>query len=189
MSTPAPAAPQPPSAVVATTPRLILREFQPSDAPDLYHLNSDPEVLRYAGDDPFIDVADALAFVHAYDNYARDGYGRWAVLRRDDQTFLGWSGLSRRADTGQTDIGFRFLRSAWRHGYATESAQAGLRLGFEQFGLEQIIARAEPENTASLHVIARLGLRPDTAQPTTADGMLRFILRRIDWERSHRNPA
>ena len=187
MSTPQP--PQrPPSGIVATTPRLILREFLPADAPDLFHLNNDPEVLRYAGDDPFIDFADALAFVHTYDNYARDGYGRWTVIRRDDGAFLGWSGLSRRHDTDETDIGFRFLRSAWGHGYATESAEASLALGFTQFGLDRIIARAEPDNSASLRVIQKLGLQPDTDTPQSPEGMLRFVLLRSDWER-RRNPT
>ena len=186
MPTPASTAQRPPSGIVATTPRLILREFLPGDAPDLFHLNNDLEVLRYAGDDPFVDVADALAFVHAYDNYARDGYGRWAVLQRNDGTFLGWSGISRRPETGETDIGFRFLRRAWGQGYATESAQAGLYLGFEQFGLEHIIARAEPGNHASLRVIEKLSFQPDVLHPVTDDGMLRFILHRADWERRRR---
>ena len=35
------------------TARLILREMRPDDAPALFLLNEDPEVLRYTGDVPF----------------------------------------------------------------------------------------------------------------------------------------
>ena len=56
----------------------MLREFHISDAPALYELNSDPEVMRYTGDKPFSSIAEAESFVQNYDAYEKYGFGRWA---------------------------------------------------------------------------------------------------------------
>lgn len=49
--------------------RLILREFIASDAKSLYELNSDPEVIKYTGDPPFVSLEDAEEFILNYDHY------------------------------------------------------------------------------------------------------------------------
>jgi len=61
-------------------------------------------------------------------------------------------------DLDEFDIGFRFFKKYWNKGYATESARACLDLGFEKFGMKTIIGRARKENTASIHVLEKLGL-------------------------------
>ncbi len=139
------------------TPRLILREFEISDAAALYELNSDPEVMRYTGDRPFSSIAEAETFVHNYDTYQRQGFGRWAVMSKDTGRLIGWCGLKRN-EKDLIDIGFRFFREQWGKGYATEAAKATLDYGFEQLGLEQIIGRAARENKASLRVLEKLGM-------------------------------
>jgi RimJ/RimL family protein N-acetyltransferase len=156
---------------VATTERLELREFSPGEAEALFQLNADPEVVRYTGDVPFRDVAEVLELIRSYDNYARDGFGRWSVYRLDTGEYLGWCGLNRRATTGEVDIGFRFRRGAWGRGYATEAAREALRLGFERFGLSAVVARAMRDNVASHRVIAKLGM----------DEVSRFELDGAEW--------
>lgn len=150
---------EPRGALVTSTTRLALREFAPADAADMLRLNADPEVLRYTGDPPFTDLAEAQALIAAYDNYRRDGFGRWSVFLRGTGDYLGWCGLSRSRATGEVDLGFRLLRACWGYGYATEAGHASLRLGFERFALPVVIARAQPANAASLRVLAKLGMR------------------------------
>ena len=41
---------------VVRTERLWLRHILPADAPVMYAMNADPEVLRYTGDEPFRDA-------------------------------------------------------------------------------------------------------------------------------------
>lgn len=64
------------------TARLTLRHFHTQDAAALFRLNSDPEVMRYTGDRPFVDPSAARHFIAHYDHYERNGFGRWAVLDR-----------------------------------------------------------------------------------------------------------
>jgi RimJ/RimL family protein N-acetyltransferase len=66
-----------------STPRLLLREFALKDAPALFELNSDPEVMKYTGDLPFATVNEAEDFIRAYHHYRDHGYGRWSVVLRE----------------------------------------------------------------------------------------------------------
>jgi len=140
-----------------TTQRLLLREFAAGDAEPLYLLNSDPEVLRYTGDEPFPDVHAAAEFIRNYTHYRDHGFGRWAVISRSSDEFMGFCGLRKGAD-GNVDLGFRLFPGFWAKGIATEAAGAALSAGFNQFGLEEIIGRAMRENLPSISILQKLGM-------------------------------
>ena len=143
--------------VLIETPRLLLREFSLSDAPGFHAMNADAEVLRYTGDEPFADLAAAEAFIRSYDHYRRYGYGRWTVLRKADQAYLGFCGFKYDPDLDETDLGFRLPREYWGQGYATEAARACLSYGFQSLGLEVIVGRARRDNLASVRVLKKTG--------------------------------
>lgn len=143
---------------LATTDRVYLRELAPSDAASLYSLNSDPDVMRYTGDTPFLNLAAARAFLQDYDQYRKHGFGRWAVIRKRDDRFIGWSGLRKDEQTGEVDLGFRYFAEFWAQGYATEAGRACLQLGFDEFGLDRIIGRSMRENLPSVTVLQKLGM-------------------------------
>jgi len=142
-----------------STPRLVLREFRVEDTAALFALNSDPEVLRYTGDVPFVDELEAAAFIRGYNHYEEHGFGRWAVEHRGSGEFLGYCGLRRASAEAEVDLGFRLFPQHWARGYATEAARAALAAGFGQFGLREIIGRAMRENLPSITVLQKLGMR------------------------------
>jgi RimJ/RimL family protein N-acetyltransferase len=144
-------------AILITT-RLYLREMTPDDAGHAFLLNSDPEVLRHTGDGPFASVAEARAFLTNYPDYRVHGMGWWAMVRKTDGQWLGWCGLKRHPD-GEVDLGYRLLRGHWGHGYATEAGRACIDLGFGPFALPYIVGRVAAENTASVRVLEKLGMR------------------------------
>ena len=140
------------------TERLYLREIIPDDDRFAYELNLDEEVIRYTGDGHFENMEEARAFLEKYDHYQKYGFGRWAVVRKSDNEILGWCGLKYTEDLDEHDIGFRFFKKHWNSGYATESAAACLKIGFEKFGMKTIVGRARVENVASVRVLEKLGL-------------------------------
>ena len=152
---------------VLTTRRLLLRTWNPEDAAFFYALNQDPEVMRYVGEDPFGSLAQALAFVQSYDQFERNGFGRWLVEDRLTGESLGWCGLKLETNgngpedlkDGFIDLGYRFARKHWSRGLATEAAWACLCLGFQRLGIQRIIGRAVPENTASVRVLEKVGMQ------------------------------
>ncbi|GEM_PF-206240 len=143
---------------ITETNRLFLRELHPDDAEDFYRLNLNPNVIKYTGNAAFESINEARKFLEDYEDYKRNGYGRWAVMVKESAQFVGWCGLKYDEMENETDIGFRFFEEEWNKGYATESAQACLAYGFETLHLKQIVGRAMKENTASIHVLEKIGL-------------------------------
>lgn len=135
--------------------RLILRELNFSDSKNFYNLNSDPEVLKYTGDIAFSSISEAESFLINYDDYKRNGFGRWAVISKDSNEFIGQCGLKLNEEK-LIDLGFRFFKNQWGKGYATESARASLEYGFNDLKLNKIIGRAFVDNRASVRVLEKL---------------------------------
>ncbi len=134
------------------TPRLILREFKLSDAKKIYELNNDLDILKYTGDSSFKSIEHAKQFLKNYSDYKKNGYGRWAVILKSNNEFIGWCGLKLNEDE-KVDIGFRFFKEYWNQGYATESALACLQYGFRHLKISEIIGRASVENKPSIKVL------------------------------------
>jgi [ribosomal protein S5]-alanine N-acetyltransferase len=143
---------------ILETPRLYLREMTPEDAEVAYLLNLDSEVLRYTGDDPFESIEEAKTFLENYASYRTYGFGRWGVILKETDEYLGWCGLKYTPELDEFDIGYRLMKKFWGKGYATEAAEACLELGFTQFELKLIVGRAMPANLASVRVLEKIGL-------------------------------
>ncbi len=143
--------------MIIETERLILRDFQLSDAKDMFELNLDPDVIKYTGDDSFKSIKDASVFIQNYDAYDRFGYGRWTVIRKSDKAYLGWCGLKLN-EHKDIDIGYRFKKQYWGNGYAFESANASVKYGFETLKLDRIIGRTASVNQASVKILQKIGM-------------------------------
>ncbi len=148
-----------PSPIVIETKRLILREWNESDAAFLLELNSNPEVVKYTGDPPFASLKAAQNFIQAYDHYQKHGYGRWLCVLKENAMPIGWCGLKWDKDEKLIDLGYRFLESHWNQGFATEAGFASLVVGFDHFGMKEIICRAMKLNLPSFRVMEKMGFK------------------------------
>lgn len=128
------------------------------DADAFYRLNSHPDVMRYTGEPPLASAAAAREAIEQYRDWEDPGYGRWACVLRGEGTMVGFCGLKRLPERGETDIGYRFHPDYWGRGLATEAARASLRYGFEVLGLETIVALVLPGNAASIRVLEKLAM-------------------------------
>ncbi len=166
--------------IVLETPRLILREYNETDAEDFFRLNSDPEVMRYVPDKLMQSVEEAREVIvnRAMKDYREHGFGRCACILKDTGQHIGFCGLKYIADIEGVDLGFRFLQAYWGKGFATESARAWVHYGFEKLNLEQIIGLAEPENYASNRVLEKLGMEFTGVVRLWELEFKRYVLRR-----------
>lgn len=144
---------------ILETNRLILRELNRSYAKSFYDLNSNPNVIKYTGNLAFKSLQEAREFLENYQDYKLNGYGRWAVIEKTTNKFIGWCGLKFGEMKNETDIGFRFFEEEWNKGFATESAVACVQYGFEKLKLKRIIGRAMKENIGSINVLQKIGLK------------------------------
>ena len=126
-------------------------------------MNADPVVMADLGG-PLDRSASDEKLKRYMQAYSDRGYGRWAVENREGE-FLGYVGIMHVTEWhplgAHDEIGWRFRRAAWGHGYATEAARAALQDGFERVGLEKIITYTASDNRRSQAVMTRLGLRRD----------------------------
>ena len=147
------------------TKRLILRELIPADAEGMFELDSDPLVHQYLGNKPVANIQqsrDTITMIRQ--QYADLGIGRWALIDKETDNFIGWSGLKLITTTVNShsnfyDIGYRLIRRYWGKGYATESALAVMHYGFNQMQLKTIYGMADVDNAASNHVLQKIGLK------------------------------
>ena len=154
------------------TERLWLRAFTAEDLDRLYDLDSDPMVMRFInGGTPasYEEIKDIFLPL-ILDYHAKyDYFGFWAVCHRQTTDFMGWLLIRPAVDfkwaydynlarDGEIEIGWRFLRSQWGKGYATEGATALVEKGFQSWGIETYVAWALADNRASIRVMEKLGM-------------------------------
>jgi RimJ/RimL family protein N-acetyltransferase len=148
------------------TERLLLRPTMPSDAAAIHAYQSRADVCRYIPYSPrTLDEVAARLTRPDVTKSTLDEAGQaivLAVVRRDDDVLVGdvmlaWT--SREHGTGE--IGYVLNPAYQGNGYATEAADAALRLGFDGLGLHRIIARIDARNAASAAVLQRIGMRQE----------------------------
>jgi RimJ/RimL family protein N-acetyltransferase len=145
------------------TKRLVLRPLSESDAFELFILDSDPEVMRFLGNKPVMD----LNVVHnnlknVVQQYIDFGIGRWAVVEKETGLFAGWAGLKfiDKLTNGHTDfydVGYRLKPQFWGKGYATEATEAWIDYAKETLQLNELFAITHIDNYASQNVLKKCG--------------------------------
>jgi RimJ/RimL family protein N-acetyltransferase len=142
--------------VIFESDRLLFRKFKEDDDELIYKLNINPEVTQYLHEEP-ITKKRAKEVLHTIiiPQYNLYNHGRWAVHRKADNDFIGWCGLKYRPELDKVDLGYRFMKTAWGHGYATEAALQTIKYGFDALNLKEIFAAAHVKNIASLRVLEK----------------------------------
>jgi [ribosomal protein S5]-alanine N-acetyltransferase len=146
-----------------TTERLVLREIRESDFHAVHAYASDPEVARYMNWGPNSEC-ETREFIARALRQQRDspGTGHTFAICQLDSGLVGGCGISITDELSrQGFIGYLLHRAHWGKGYATESAQALLSFGFGKLGLHRIWTDCDTENTASAHVLEKLGMRKE----------------------------
>ena len=86
------------------------------------------------------------------------GYGMWLVFEKESGKLVGRAGVEHReALNGELELGYA-IGTPWQgRGYATEVCQGILDYVKEELLFEEICSLVEPENTASLQLLLKLG--------------------------------
>ncbi|AFU99418.1 GNAT family N-acetyltransferase [Simiduia agarivorans] len=100
--------------------------------------------------------------LQAYRNPAK-GWGLWGVFLNHDDRFIGWvlvrpmHFFSDQPHWNELELGWRFLRSHWGMGYATEAARH-LMQHMQAAGYRHFSAIALPDNQGSIAIMQKLGM-------------------------------
>lgn len=149
-----------PALRLPTAARLTFASLRVDDAPFLVELLNEPDFLRYIGDRGVRDCAAAMRYVAdgPEASYRRYGFGLLAVRVTQTQVPVGICGLLRRPTLENVDLGFAILGAYRGRGYAREAAAAVLRQAQQEFGIERVVAVVQPDNVASITVLAAVGM-------------------------------
>jgi RimJ/RimL family protein N-acetyltransferase len=146
------------AAPMLMTPRLALRPWSMDDADAFHAIWGDPEVIWWGAAATFEESRAGLERVLAREAAWPEGVRWFAVMPRDGGEILGDVLLQPAKFADGIEIGWHFRRDAWGHGFATEAARRVLRYGFDDVGLERILAIVATTNARSLRVVDKLGL-------------------------------
>ena len=140
--------------------RLYLKEFAFDDVDDYFHLNSDPNVMKYIGREPDTDVNVIRENIKNIKKYydKNPGLGIWACFEKDSNEFIGFFELAHLDNTEEIEVGYRLHKKYWSKGYATEMTKVLIDYGFNTMRLKQIVGITHPENIASQNVLTKSGL-------------------------------
>jgi RimJ/RimL family protein N-acetyltransferase len=152
----------PPAPYRIETERLVIRCYEPGDAPLLKDaIDSSLEHLQawmpWALDEPqtLEQKRELVGFFRA--GFAAGENFTYGIFSVDEGELLGGTGLHPRIGPGGLEIGYWVRASATRRGIITESTAALTRVGLEICEADRIEIRIEPRNHASIGVPRKLG--------------------------------
>ena len=124
--------------------RLILREFNPDDAPFILLLLNNPSWLQYIGDRNIKTLDDANQYLlnGPMKSYRENGFGLSMVEIKDSHIPIGMCGLIKREALEHVDIGFALLPEFAGKGYAYEIAAALMDHARINLGISEIVAKS-----------------------------------------------
>jgi [ribosomal protein S5]-alanine N-acetyltransferase len=144
------------------TPRLIIRTLEAGDAEAWLAMVNDPAVTRFLPPRPPSTMETFQESLERRQAMERKiGYAMWAVDDKATGTFIGQCGIRLIEEDGgpETELAYHYTRSSWNRGYGTEAAIAVLAHGLGPLGVDRIMAVVVPENTGSVRILEKAGMR------------------------------
>lgn len=145
--------------VILETERLYLREWERSDKKNLAGFLKDEKVM-YAYEHGFSDEEVAEWLEWNLRSYAENGYGLWAIVKKQDGLVIGECGLTNQVVSNKKylEVGYHLSRQNWHQGYGIEAAQACKIYAFEKLKATEVVSIVRDTNLASMNVAIRNGM-------------------------------
>jgi RimJ/RimL family protein N-acetyltransferase len=156
------------------TKRLLLRRPVLEDAQAALALMTDPVAMEFLGG-VHPDAASDPEFVvrRWLERWDDNGCGPFSVVRREDERWLGRTGLlvwdvrtwthttfASAGEFAQPELGWAFTRAHWGNGYATEAALAVRDWARRVRGIDRLVSVIASTNVRSRQLAERLGATP-----------------------------
>lgn len=161
--------------VYIETSRLLLRDWKEEDFAPFAEMNADPAVMEFFLH-PLSGEESRNLFDTVRNEFLRYGYGGYAVERKSDGAFVGFTGFHRFSFDVDfapgVEILWRLRREYWGQGYATEAAKACLAYAGESLPFSTVWAFTSLPNKRSQRVMQKIGMRLEKnfMHPSVPDG-------------------
>jgi len=143
------------------TSRLLLRRFTQEDLPTLIAYRNDPVIARYQSWEA-VDEPAARAFIEEQQLVEPGTPGEWfqfAIELKASGEHIGDCALHVQKDRREAEVGYTLAQAFQGHGFATEALEGLLAYCFEKLQLQRVVAIIDCENTLSIALLERVGMR------------------------------
>ena len=169
---------------IIETDRLKLRKYTPDDFEALYEIISDPETMRHYPA-PFDAERTQGWITWNLDNYAKYGFGLWAVVLKETGEFIGDCGVTMQNIDGEQlpEIGYHINKKYWRRGFAKEAARAVRDWVFRNTNYDTIYSYMKYTNVASWSTALANGMKKVKEYPDPKNTITYvYAITRSEWE-------
>ena len=141
------------------TERLLLREYTMDDFDALYEIMSDAETMQHYPA-PFDEARTRRWIEWNLENYARYGFGLWAVVLKETGEFIGDCGITMQKIDGEDlpEIGYHIHKKYWKRGFAKEASQAVRDWAFGNTDYPALYSYYKYTNEASFKTAEAIGM-------------------------------
>ena len=147
--------------LIAETNRLLIVKVTLADAPFMLELLNTPNWIKYIGDRNVKTVEEAEAYLKngILKSYKDSGFGFYKLLLKEEgNKVIGLSGLVKREQLDDVDIGFAMLPDYEGKGFGLESSLEIMKFAEYHLQLKKIVAIVTPTNQNSIKLLEKIGL-------------------------------
>jgi len=168
--------------ITLETKRLILRETSFDDFDLLYEILSDKETMKYYPK-PYDKDGTTRWINWCLDSYQKYGFGLWAVIIKETNTYIGDCGLSMQNIDGNIvpEIGYHINKKYHHQGYGSEASKAVKDYVFNNFNFNELFSYMNYDNYKSYFT----AVKNDMSLRKVYDGVEKervYSIRRSTWE-------
>ena len=163
-------------AMVLETPRLFVRELTGQDMDALYEILTEEETARFlpskagAREEELEKLVSYVSCVYSFFEY-----GYWGVFLKETGELIGRAGF--KEGSFPPEAGYVIKRPLWGNGFGTEVLEHLVGYARDEIGCEEVYARIDRRNTASVRVAEKCGfleVKENKEEPETEQGVLLF---------------
>ena len=141
------------------TQRLFLRQITQEDNKSLSDVLSDEAACEYLTHNAVHDTAAIKRMITGMQRFFDEKQRiRWGIAQKQDNSLIGHCGFF---DIDRSnccaEISYCLKSGLWGQGIMTEALDGMLKFGFEEYGLNRIVAKVMKGNVGSIKVLQKLG--------------------------------
>ena len=144
---------------ILTSSRLNFRKITNDDAPEIFLMRSNKEVMKFIPRPTITTIDEALAHIKLISDKIEENIGiNWAITEKlsDNNKLIGIIGHFKiDKDNYRSEIGYMLLPEYHNKGYITEAIATMIHYGFNTLNLHSIEAIIDPENKSSEKVLQK----------------------------------
>lgn len=143
--------------------RLHFRRLTDADAPEIFALRSNPEIMKYIPRPLATTIEDALAHIKLINEKIDENIDiNWAVTEKGNDKCIGLMGFYRtQPENFRTELGYMISPEHKGKGYVTEAVKTLLDFAFNTLNFHSIEAVIDSRHIASERVLQKNGFEKE----------------------------